>query len=711
MDTTGEFGTDDRPFDVATKNRIESSILNLTSRADLPALILANVKYFLRKTSSRRHPTAFSATSRAAINRIEVINLDRAQQRWTRLHTELGQHRDANGGLLADLARRFRAVDARTLDLEDVAAEDLVPEYTLTQQFAVDPQYASGVDADVLDTVIGMTKQEIAIAMSHIAVWRSVATSEAAFTLVLEDDVYLTRTAARGISRTWDHIDTEHLDLLFLSFRETVKRSRSARRPAQPPEAGLWQASGYVLSPQGARKLLAALPMVGPVDLWLNFQFDALHVQVADKPHIEQRPNVPSSNSYSVMPTLSKVGAIRHEAPQLVPRRKAKRPIIVTGTDNDDLASVGIALSVLGFRTLAHTVEMPPSEREALRSGGRRVFDAYVDVALPASDVAAAVRRGALHIALHDSSADAAAFEADPALVLHIDREPWRQLATLLNVPHPNDPWPDRVARSALPSIGCAKTRPRRSMRWDSGPWVLPVEPVDHDEQLRPTGLGWLDAATHFGIGGGWFARTDTFPSNRALFRPDNVRVRDQGAITLQLTRSTSVARPLAGAALATTQSFGYGRYGAVLRAAPGSGIITGVFLHRNGPRQEIDIEILGQRPREMLINVFYNPGDPGTRLETGYYGTPTRIPLGFDATEGFHRYEIEWTQGRLRWWVDEQLVHERSEWLPTPVPDLPLEFNINLWSSESVRFAGALDTRVLPVEATVRAILMQPEP
>jgi beta-glucanase (GH16 family) len=136
---------------------------------------------------------------------------------------------------------------------------------------------------------------------------------------------------------------------------------------------------------------------------------------------------------------------------------------------------------------------------------------------------------------------------------------------------------------------------------------------------------------------------------------------------------------------------------------------VTGVFLHRNGPRQEIDIEILGSRPCEMLVNVFYNPGDPGTRLETGFYGTPTRIPLGYDATKGFHRYEIEWTEGRIRWWVDDRLVHERAEWVPTPVPDLPLEFNINLWSSESVRFAGELDPRVLPVETAVEAILFEP--
>lgn len=645
----------------------------------------------------------------AAINRIEVINLDRAQQRWARLHKELGSHRDAHGERLASLARRFRATDARTLDVSTVSPDDLVPRYTLAQQFEVDPHYAAGVDDDVLNTVIEMTAQEIAIALSHIAVWRRIAESDVAFTLVLEDDVYFTRTAARGISRTWDHIDPEHLDLLFLSFRETSRTARSARTPARSPEVGLWQASGYVLSPRGAQKLLAALPMVGPVDLWLNFQFDALHVRVADRPHIDQRPNVPSSNSYSVMPALSKVGAIRNEAPQLVRRRRATRPIIVTGTHGGGLASVGVALSVLGYRTLAHIDDVPPMEVRAMRHTRRRLFDAYVDTGLQPTDIDAALRRGALHIAVNGDLQDFPWPSTGDTLNLRLDREPWQQLTTLLNVPHPNEPWPDRSPRRRHPLQIPGHHRSRSGTRWDTGPWVLPINPTNPAPAEPTPARGWLLAAAHLEDADQWFLRTDTFPSNRALFRPENVHVDEYDGVTLRLTTSDSVTRPLAGAALATKQQHAFGKYGAVLRAAPGSGVVTGLFLHRNGPRQEIDIEILGNRPREMLVNVFYNPGDPGTRLETGFYGTPTRIPLGFDATEGFHRYEIEWAEDRIRWWVDDQLVHERTEWVPTPVPDLPLEFNINLWSSESIRFAGHFDPSVLPVEAAVEAILIHP--
>ncbi len=165
----------------------------------------------------------------------------------------------------------------------------------------------------------------------------------------------------------------------------------------------------------------------------------------------------------------------------------------------------------------------------------------------------------------------------------------------------------------------------------------------------------------------------------------------------MQLTKSENFVRPLAGAAIATHAKFRFGRFGAELRAAAGSGVITGLFLHRNSPRQEIDIEILGHRPTEMLVNVFFNPGNAGTRLETGYYGTPVRIPLCFDATEGFHRYEIDWGADHIQWWVDGLLVHERSHWTPTPIPDQTMEVNVNVWSSESVRFAGAFDDSVLP--------------
>jgi hypothetical protein len=41
----------------------------------------------------------------------------------------------------------------------------------------------------------------------------------------------------------------------------------------------------------------------------------------------------------------------------------------------------------------------------------------------------------------------------------------------------------------------------------------------------------------------------------------------------------------------------------------------------------------------------------------------------------------------------------------PTPIPDQPLEFNVNLWSSESTEFAGPFDDRMLPAVLEVASL------
>ena len=691
--------------------------MNLSSAAALPAAWLSWWKYATRKFSRRQHRTAFSAAGTAAIGRIEVINLDRAMDRWARLHAELGNHTDAAGKRLTSITQRFRATDARNLDPQSIPGQLLKPEYTLTQQFSVDPTYANLVDEDALETTVTMTKQEIAIALSHIAVWETIAASATPFTLILEDDVYFTRGSARGISRTWSHINTKELDLLYLSFLETGEGRRHAKKqPARRPDTGLWHASGYVLSAAGARKLLAALPMAGPVDLWLNMQFDALHVFVADHPYIEQRPGVPSSNSYSVMPALSKVGAISRQAPQLVRRSHARHPIIVAGSDRHGLASVAAALSILGYRTAAHIDVLPSAEVRALRRGSsRRTFDAYVDVGIGGADLEQMISRGAKLITVGDCRTQAHPPSLQPHLALSVHHDPWRQLTSLLNAPYPDEPWPTRVEHPRVHALEAQFERHRdRPDRWDHGPWILrrePVAPVDAPLQATAPSQQWMAAEESWDSPGLWYARADTFPSNRALFRPENVSRQTDGGLTLQLTKSLNTVRPLAGAAIATRANYRLGRFGAELRAAAGSGVVTGLFLHRNSPRQEIDIEILGHRPTEMLVNVFFNPGNVGTRLETGYYGTPVRIPLGFDATQGFHRYEVDWDAHYIQWRVDGRLVHQRSQWVPTPIPDQPMEINLNVWSSESVRFAGHLDEAALPARVEVIRLALPGDP
>ena len=163
--------------------------------------------------------------------------------------------------------------------------------------------------------------------------------------------------------------------------------------------------------------------------------------------------------------------------------------------------------------------------------------------------------------------------------------------------------------------------------------------------------------------------------------------------------------RDYTSASLCSQKAYQYGRFDAAIKPAGVSGLITGMFLHRNSPRQEIDIEFLGRDTTKLLLNVYYNPGEEGAKFDYGYRGTPILIALGFDASRDFHSYSIEWSSTAIRWFVDDQVVHERASWQPTPIPHLPMQFYINLWPSRSKVLAGRLSDHDLPAHCEIKSV------
>lgn len=196
----------------------------------------------------------------------------------------------------------------------------------------------------------------------------------------------------------------------------------------------------------------------------------------------------------------------------------------------------------------------------------------------------------------------------------------------------------------------------------------------------------------------------ETFPGNLASFAREGFLHDDCGA-QLVISKTSTGNRPYRSGAFASVDSFQHGRFEAEIKAARGSGLVTGFFLHRGSPRQEIDIELLGGDVQSMLVNVFFNPGDDGAALSYGYRGSPCRIDLGFDATLDFHLYAIEWRPGRIAWSVDGRIVHERMSWDPTPLPYLPMRLHANLWVPRSKELAGSIDEDAPPATATFRNV------
>jgi hypothetical protein len=293
-------------------------------------------------------------------------------------------------------------------------------------------------------------------------------------------------------------------------------------------------------------------------------------------------------------------------------------------------------------------------------------------------------------------------------------KDKWAILSDHLDIDYPAFTYPgdlDLGARAVRRPPIRSSVPTATNLRSDKGPWILntlqkswrgvsidaPRLPQDLAARIDWTAGEQLDAMA-------WKLRDDTFPSNLALFTPSNFEQTEDFAQLILRQESTSVRRLTSGA-IACRRSYRFGRFAAELRPAGIPGTVTGFFLHRNGPRQEIDIEFLGKDTNKMLVNVFYNPGPEGTKLEYGYRGTPTLIDLGFDASESFHTYEIDWQPDAIRWRVDGNVVHERLPWAPTPIPDQPLELNFNLWHSRSQELAGRLDLSHLPTTARIRSI------
>lgn len=656
------------------------------------------------------------------IGLILVVNLDRQPRRWRRVLRELGRFRTSDGAPLVSMVRRLSAVDAR--DGRAVAATaDVDSTYRIGDQLFVQPD-ARLEECFGVDEPIRMTRQEVAVARSHVEVWKAVATGSDDHVLVLEDDVWFDRGAAAAIDRGWRAALQRCRAkggprLLYLSYADaggTAERLDLCDvlfRPAR----GLWFLSGYVLSREGAAALLRAMPVIGPVDLWINYRFEELGALALSSPVILQRQDGASDNCYSVLPFLARAGIVDASSSPMPPDRTRAGPVLAW-TARDEPESLAMALSMLGLRVRAFD-----GDEEAIRAQMLpelfATFDALVDAPLASDALSAAIARTDIRFLLEAKAAlwpqmKLGLVPPSRTTVLSddiLDTGSWEPLCALLGLAEPAQSFPVgaprslRIFRDDRPDAARRPTSTilRKPCPMDDSPWVLP--PRSGWQSRPPTGQP-VPLAGKFLVHAAMTTATplfrglvETFPGNLASFAKEGI-VHDEAGARLVVSKATTGSRPFRSGAFASGRSFEHGCFEAEIKAASGPGLVTGFFLHRDAPRQEIDVELAGNDPRRMLVNVFFNPGDDGAALGFGYRGSPCRIDLGFDATLDFHLYAIDWRPGRISWSVDGRMVHERVGWDPTPLPHLPMRLHANLWIPRSEELAGRIEDNALPATA-----------
>lgn len=663
-------------------------------------------------------------TGKGMIGSILIVNLDRQPRRLRRTLRELSRFRTSDGAPLTSITHRLPAVDAR--DGRAVAATvDVDSTYLVGDQLYVQPDARLAECFDIEEPV-KMTPQEVAIARSHVEVWKAVAAGSDDHVLVLEDDVWFKRGAGALIDRGWraalQRCRAEGGPrLLYLSYEDaggTAERADVCDALFRP-KRGLWFLSGYVLSREGAATLLRAMPVVGPVDMWINYRFEELGALAISSPAIMQRQDIASDNSYSILPFLARAGIVDASSGPMSPDKSHAGPIFAwTAVGKHE--GLAMALSMLGLR-----VRVFDGDEKAIQAQDLpnlfEVFDAFVDAPLTPDALSAAIARTDTKFILETNAAlrhklEPERLPSSRTAVLspgRADVASWEPLCALLRLARPIQAFPVgaprgwRIFRDDRPGLGRGSVLGRRNAhRLDDSPWVLssesgwqPRPPTGQPLPLAGRCLihAAMTAATPF-----FTMLVETFPGNLASFAREGLMHDEYGA-QLVINKTAAGNRPYRSGAFASVDSFQHGRFEAEIKAARGSGLVTGFFLHRDSPRQEIDIELLGGDSRSMLVNVYFNPGDDGAALGFGYRGSPCRIDLGFDATLDFHLYAIDWRPGRIAWSVDGRIVHERVGWDPTPLPHLPMRLHANLWAPRSEELAGRIDDDSLPVTATFR--------
>lgn len=716
--------------------------MNLTSHQYAVSKFLFGIAMKFRRLLPKRKSQAFGTWNNAKqpkIERIYVINLDRQPERWAEMEKELKHILDWSGNELWKITDRYAAIDAKNFVQEITKDSDIDPIYSLGEQLFVEPQPLVFPAQTGLNSPIIMSRPEIAVAKSHINIWQQIAKGNYEYVLILEDDVWFNLGFARHVDQVWSEIEAKGnenptFDILYLSYEEVKHGAPKTFVSTNVfrPDRGLWHLSGYVLSREGAEKLLRLLPCRGPIDLWINHQFKDLNVRAIRRPIISQRRDIISTNSYSILPALTKIGALTSESASLFHTRPSEQPVFVFGSENSGLSSLAMALSMLGYRCCSDLQTIPYSELKMLLAGSdSRVFNAYVNV----KSLAMYARTLKEHYPyakfiitaskakISDDNNSKIIDDLDGAdiIILYLEAfNKWQIVCEHLRCAPPTCSFPELVDIGQRPllqrtteenaTLNCII--PKR----DKSPWIVdrhhywqglhtaPVERAlttvgdkvkisDNLESLNP----------HY-----WLPRDDTFTDNLALFRPLNLEFHSGIGATLSVKKENLGVRKFSAASLTSRDWYLFGRFETEIKVSNVPGVVTGFFLHRDSPRQEIDIEITGNRPDRLLVNVFYNPGGEVANFDYGYRGAPSYIDLGFDASESYHRFAIEWDPCEIRWFVDDCLVHRRVEWDPTPIPHLPMTLHINTWPSRSKELAGRITSGQLPTTTFIRSIVVE---
>ncbi|MEO3388965.1 family 16 glycosylhydrolase [Mesorhizobium sp. CAU 1741] len=197
-------------------------------------------------------------------------------------------------------------------------------------------------------------------------------------------------------------------------------------------------------------------------------------------------------------------------------------------------------------------------------------------------------------------------------------------------------------------------------------------------ETLGPPGGSFFEAFNSLDLTHQWYP-SDGWSNGEhqgCVWREENLSVAD-GRLSLALTKDTANPAEWNCAELQSRAIYGYGTYEVSMRAVAAPGTVSAFFTYigdvHGRPHDEIDFEFVGRDIAKVQLNFFVSSEG----------GNEVFVPAVPKDADGFVKLAFEWSQDRIRWFVDGTLVHETAP--DERIPVNPSKIYLSFWNGTAM--------------------------
>lgn len=181
------------------------------------------------------------------------------------------------------------------------------PEYSFDYVWNIDPDPKvhkklgrQATERELKNLILSTSTAESNIALGHVSILQDIVKNNIQHALILEDDIKLSAGFAWLMEKMLKQLPPDW-DMFYVSYEPCYYgfKSEPYAEDIIKVESGVWWMSGVFISQRAAQKLLDNLPVIGPIDVWINYHMDGLNVFSSKYNCIGQNESLKSDNMHS----------------------------------------------------------------------------------------------------------------------------------------------------------------------------------------------------------------------------------------------------------------------------------------------------------------------------------------------------------------------------------------------------------------------------